>query len=455
MRRIRPLRTLSRSLCGAADPEMQMLFANHAAVRSKRKERADTSHRTRHQTDGGVTFGSSEMRGVREKMEDVSIATLQLGAHHALFGVFDGHSGAAAARYAAEHLPSAIEEQLGQGGAPGSCVERAFAQVDASLVAAAESSGTCALVALVCRGSAGAPQSVVVGNCGDSRAALSRGEDAPLLLSHAHSPGEPAERARIEAAGGTVENVSFVVGGLRTAVDRINGRLAVSRALGDAPYKRDETRAPDAQLVSGVPELVHHEVKPGDEFLLLASDGVWDAMRPEEAVAFVRAELPLARKQCVRVLGENFGSLHVDVLTSRDVSKYAAGEPVDFPKSRDKVKGFVMKVASADGSGAGPGEVFVRPTPPEAWEGGWAGEADKARVARAWPCGIVVENLLDRCIELGSADNLSAVLVMFGERDGIGVAGNDGSTLDHLEQGHGIESSQRQKEAWQRRRNNS
>ena len=108
------------------------------------------------------------------------------------------------------------------------------------------------------------------------------------------------------------------------------------------------------------------QVGAEDEFLLLASDGVWDAMRPAEAVAFVRAELPLARKQCVRVLAENFGarahtsqraavpsallhcppagsrrtgSLHVDVLTSRDVSKYTVGEAVDFPKSRDKVHG--------------------------------------------------------------------------------------------------------------------
>ena len=95
----------------------------------------------------------------------------------------------------------------------------------------------------------------------------------------------------------------------------------------------------------------------------------------------------------------------------------------------------------------------MRPTPPEAWEGGWEGEADKGRVARAWPCGIVVENLLDRCVELGSADNLSAVLVLLAAEDGIGVAGNDGSTIDHLTQGHGIESSRQQKEAWQRRRN--
>ena len=100
----------------------------------------------------------------------------------------------------------------------------------------------------------------------------------------------------------------------------------------------------------------------------------------------------------------------------------------------------------------------MRPDAPEAWEGGWEagreGEAaDKSRVARSWPCGIVCENLIDRCLELGSTDNLSAVLVLLG--DDVGMGGNDGSTIDHMAHGGAIDRSPRQAEAWQRRRNRS
>ena len=108
--------------------------------------------------------------------------------------------------------------------------------------------------------------------------------------------------------------------------------------------------------------------------------------------------------------------------------------------------------AEADGGGAaGPGKLYVRSSPPEAWEGGWEGETDKSRVARSWPCAIVCENLVERCLELGSTDNLSAVLVLLS--DDVGVGGNDGSGIDHVEQGHGIERSAREAEAWHRRRN--
>ena len=51
------------------------------------------------------------------------------------------------------------------------------------------------------------------------------------------------------------------------------------------------------------------------------------------------------------------------------------------------------------------------------------------KVAQAWPCGIVCEKLLDRCLEKGSTDHLSVVLVLL-TKEGVGLDGHDGSTLD-------------------------
>ena len=69
------------------------------------------------------------------------------------------------------------------------------------------------------------PEDVLyVGNAGDCRAVLCSAGEA-IALSIDHKPTLPAETARIKRAGGVVED------------DRVEGDLAVSRALGDFEYK--------------------------------------------------------------------------------------------------------------------------------------------------------------------------------------------------------------------------
>ena len=61
-------------------------------------------------------------------------------------------------------------------------------------------------------------------NAGDSRTVSSVGGRA-LCLTTDHKPGDERERKRIEDAGGFVE------------FNRVNGNLALSRALGDFAFK--------------------------------------------------------------------------------------------------------------------------------------------------------------------------------------------------------------------------
>ena len=82
-----------------------------------------------------------------------------------------------------------------------------------------------------------APTHIVCANTGDSRAVLSRNGEV-IELSHDHKPYNDEEKARIEAAGGQVK------------FNRVNGDLAVSRALGDFVYKRCETVDAQYQAVS-------------------------------------------------------------------------------------------------------------------------------------------------------------------------------------------------------------
>ncbi|WP_411027536.1 hypothetical protein, partial [Salmonella sp. s54925] len=74
----------------------------------------------------------------------------------------------------------------------------------------------------------------------------------------------------MEKAGGSV------------MIQRINGSLAVSRALGDFEYKMEAQLSATEQLVSPEPEVSCLRRQNDDEFLLLACDGVWDVMSNEE-----------------------------------------------------------------------------------------------------------------------------------------------------------------------------
>lgn len=71
-------------------------------------------------------------------------------------------------------------------------------------------------------------------------------------------------------------------------IQRVNGSLAVSRALGDFEYKNVASKGQCEQLVSPEPEVFVEERAADDEFLVLACDGVWDVMSNDELCNFVR-----------------------------------------------------------------------------------------------------------------------------------------------------------------------
>lgn len=90
-------------------------------------------------------------------------------------------------------------------------------------------------------------------NVGDARIVLCRNGKA-LRLSYDHKGSDENEGERIANAGGLILN------------NRVNGVLAVTRALGDA-YLKD--------LVTGHPYTTETVIQPdADEFIILACDGV-------------------------------------------------------------------------------------------------------------------------------------------------------------------------------------
>lgn len=72
----------------------------------------------------------------------------------------------------------------------------------------------------------------------------------------------PGEKARITAAGGFVD------------FGRVNGNLALSRAIGDFEFKKSAELAPEQQIVTAYPDVVVHDLSDDDEFLVIACDGM-------------------------------------------------------------------------------------------------------------------------------------------------------------------------------------
>lgn len=136
------------------------------------------------------------------------------------------------------------------------------------------------------------PQSIYFANLGDSRALLCRGGRVGFSTAD-HKPFSPAEKERIERAGGSV------------TLQRVNGSLAVSRALGDFSYKTVEWRSAREQMVSPEPEVTVVERSPLDEFLVLACDGVWDTISNDELCEFVSSRLRVCtdlREVCSQII---------------------------------------------------------------------------------------------------------------------------------------------------------
>lgn len=116
------------------------------------------------------------------------------------------------------------------------------------------------------------PICLYVANVGDCRAVLCTGDAVAVDLTTDHKASLPAEQARIEASGGFVHN------------GRLDGILQISRGFGDLAHKQD------GHLVV-TPDVVTHRVDPSDQFLLLASDGVFDVLTSQQAVNFVLRKL--------------------------------------------------------------------------------------------------------------------------------------------------------------------
>lgn len=236
--------------------------------------------------DAAASFGWTLNRGKRTGMEDYLSAEWilhpQSGQVVGLFGVYDGHGGPSSAEFVNDNLLKGVMNHASFPSNVSEALVDSYHDVDAKYIQSNSGSkyedGTTAVTAVVF------PDRVVVANVGDSRAVLCHaGKAVPMSVDH--KPNRTDERQRIEKSGGCVA---------WAGTWRVAGVLAVSRAIGDKPLKK---------YVISTPHVCERVLQPEDEFLILASDGLWDVMSNEDACRLIR-DIPDDAKAAQRLADE-------------------------------------------------------------------------------------------------------------------------------------------------------
>ncbi|KAG5470572.1 hypothetical protein LSCM1_01816 [Leishmania martiniquensis] len=256
-------------VCNAGQPNFDELLRRADIMSQPMREKQSVSGENEF-----LEYGSSSMQGWRRSMEDAH--TLLLLEKGGFFGVYDGHSGAATAKYCGEYMFQFVHQTKAfMKGEISKALYDGFIAIDKYLHSLPSfERGGCAAVVLYLDG-----DDVYCANAGDSRCVMCRNGTVDALSTD-HKPYLPSEQMRIERAGCYVMN------------RRVNGMLALSRAIGDFMFKNNTQVSWEMQAVTSAPEVrVTKLNRDKDEFAVLACDGIWDIMSSKQVVDFVRPRI--------------------------------------------------------------------------------------------------------------------------------------------------------------------
>eukprot|EP00339_Tiarina_fusa_P023314 CAMPEP_0117082508 /NCGR_PEP_ID=MMETSP0472-20121206/58108_1 /TAXON_ID=693140 ORGANISM="Tiarina fusus, Strain LIS" /NCGR_SAMPLE_ID=MMETSP0472 /ASSEMBLY_ACC=CAM_ASM_000603 /LENGTH=362 /DNA_ID=CAMNT_0004810787 /DNA_START=1697 /DNA_END=2783 /DNA_ORIENTATION=- len=215
------------------------------------------------------SFSWAETRGRRPDQQDgIAIIKSIQGQNLHYLGLYDGHGGTVSSEVTTTILHQIFIDQLNRltlnSFSPDAVVPlfySSFMVLQDELQKHAVNDGTAANVVLLTN------THIFCANAGDSRSILIRnGEAYPLSIDH--KPEDPVERKRIELAEGFVSESK-----------RVNGVLALSRAIGDCDLRPAITCEPDVSVT---------QITPEDSFLIMACDGLWDMVTSDDVADLVR-----------------------------------------------------------------------------------------------------------------------------------------------------------------------
>lgn len=245
------------------------LYKNHKTV-------WNTSDLRRGELPGDlVDFGDDPNVKFRKDMEDEAVVA-QIQKDVWLYAVLDGHGGDQASSYFSSVIPEALSRALSPEEKIEDTVVRVLLEEDEKHAYHKDRDDSgCTFTGMITT-----PDMIYLVNLGDSRTTLKQGSE--ITITTDHKPKSWKERQRIFASGGAVNE------------GRVNGILAVSRALGDYYLKgsgaahrnkfekhvkylgKDAPVSPIADIIS-IP-------RKGGEFVIIACDGLYDVISSKDAM---------------------------------------------------------------------------------------------------------------------------------------------------------------------------
>jgi len=210
------------------------------------------------------------------------------------FAVFDGHGSNICSEYVHKRLPQKLidlvdkENKSFEEAAPIAykSVDEEFLNLYSHLKGMAV--GTCALFVVV------QADTIYVANTGDSLALIGhRGEDGvvvPIKINNEHNTKNADEVALLKQRT-TDPNPIRGAPNSPAPGSRIGGVISVTRALGDGVFKNAHMSIPHYErylpYLTNEPELTTYKIVPQDEFLLIASDGLFEQVTTTEVVKWI------------------------------------------------------------------------------------------------------------------------------------------------------------------------
>ncbi|CAH1802159.1 unnamed protein product, partial [Owenia fusiformis] len=298
------------------------------------------------QSERQLEVSTYYIKNTRRKMEDRHVVLPDLNSlfgfkdavDQSYFAVFDGHGGVDASVYAATHLHHNIVNHPNFNDDLETAMRHGFTDTDAKFVAKAAresirsgSTGVCTILR---------DGTLHVAWLGDSQAMLVK-NGSQFTLMEPHKPEREDEKKRIEELGGCV---------VWYGAWRVNGSLSVSRAIGDADHK---------PYISGEPDYASFPIGGSDDYIVLACDGLWDTVTPNDLVHIVHEHIKetndynsVAKKlvETARDNGSNDNITVVVVFLRRDIGTPSGGEAEKEAEGQQKDSGDHNSAAPPDNS---------------------------------------------------------------------------------------------------------
>ncbi|OMJ77787.1 hypothetical protein SteCoe_22537 [Stentor coeruleus] len=239
------------------------------------------------------------------------------------YAIYDGHSGKKCSKYLRDHLHNNILSDADFPTKAKKAIFNAFIRTDEDFISQAEDqgemSGSCAVVAMF------VGSKCIVTNTGDSRCLVSCQKGTKIIhVSAIHKPDEPKENIRIVQGGGSVTH-GYIINKAGEALTQgqarvIPGNLFVSRAFGNIDAKIPRLGGnPNVVIVD--PHIKSFKINQDFDFILLATDSLFDLMSNREVVDIIWNSLYISRAQDLATQLNNAVEDLLNEVKDREVQK--------------------------------------------------------------------------------------------------------------------------------------